>query len=171
MSCGSNFETSNCVCDTLLAIAEAQDRVSPNDDCPAKGCQRAIDELKHGQKFKEHQHNTVPVMLTLYTTGLPFIGFGAVREESKHGASSLIYSSIFRVDNVDPDTCCATLELLRKKHSWPYVTDVETPSVGASLFDLHNEELEGTGAYITVDLDLFGAVTCLFPVTIHHDCE
>lgn len=161
MSCGSDYETQNCVCDTLLAILEAQDRVAPEDG--ATGCDRAIKEMTCG--VSTSGYNAVPIILTLKYTGKPFVGIGAVRENVSPSTCSFIYSPIFRVDNVDPDTCCASLELL-KKSKMPHLVDGDVPSDGVALYDLCNEVLEGTDSYITVDLSIFGAVTCLSPTTI-----
>ncbi len=156
MSCGSDFETSNCICDTLLAIAEAQDLVNPEEETLGKGCERAINELTHGPKSGDSRYNTIPIMLTVFNTGKLFEGHGATQ---KGKFSHFVESKIFRIDNVDSDTCCATLELLKRK-------DKE-----GSHDDYCFDELEGTDAYITVDLTMFGAVTCLSPVKIYHDCK
>ena len=157
MGCGSDFETSNCICDTLLAIAEAQDLVNPEEESHAKGCERAINELSKGQIIEEFRYNTIPIMLTVFNTGKLFEGHGSTRV---NGNCYFVESKIFRIDNVDSDTCCATLELLRKKTKKDSHQD-----------DHCFDELEGTDVYITVDLEMFGAVSCLCPVAIHHDCK
>lgn len=165
MSCGSNFETSSCICDTLLAIAEAQDLVNPEEEILAKGCERAINELNNAQQFGGFRYNTIPILLTVFNTGELFVGHGATRKKKN---CCFVESKIFRIDNVDSDTCCATLELLRKVEAEEPIEDlIEDPIEEDLCFD----ELEGTDAYITVDLSMFGAVTCLCPVAIHHDCK
>jgi hypothetical protein len=170
MSCGSDFETSSCICDTLMAIAEAQDLIKPDEETLGKGCERAINELNNGKLFGGYKYNTIPIMLTVFNTGELFEGHGAVQ---KKGSCHFTESKIFRIDNVDSDTCCATLELLKKKDHYSkdhYSEDTDSDHHHHSE-DHYFEELEGTDAYITVDLTMFGAVSCLCPVAIHHDCK
>ena len=160
MSCGSEYETQNCITDTLLAIVEAQDRVEPGQE-GATGCNRAIQELIGG--ITTSGYNTIPIILQLKCTGLPFIGYGAVRENV--APSSLLYSAIFRVEDVDPENNCASLELLKSSSTIPYITDTQlTPS--QVLFELQNEVLTCTDAFITVDLKAFVSVSCLPPITL-----
>ena len=162
MSCGSEYETQNCITDTLLAIVEAQDRVEPCQE-GTTGCNRAIQELIGG--ITPSGYNTIPITLQLKSTGLPFIGYGAVRENLVPPTSAILYSAIFRVEDVDPENNCASLELLRSTTSIPYITDTEV-SPQAALFLLQNEILTFTDAYITVDLSAFASVSCLPPITL-----
>ncbi|OCA83477.1 hypothetical protein F7984_11000 [Pradoshia sp. D12] len=176
MSCGSEFETSSCICDTLLAIVEAQDLVKPDEETLGKGCERAINELNNGKLFGGYKYNTIPIMLTVFNTGKLFEGHGTTK---KKGKCYFVESKIFRIDNVDSDSCCATLELLKKKDHFPKGIDSDDHHYENHKDDYKDnhkedhyfEELEGTDAYITVDLKMFGAVTCLCPVAIHHDCK
>ena len=162
MSCGSEFETESFITDTLLAIVEAQDRVDSGVGGPV-GCNRAIQELIGG--INPSGFNTIPVILTLKSTGLPFMGYGAIRENVSPSTSAFIYSAVFRVEEVDPDTGAASLELLTRANVIPYLGDTAiTPN--AALFDLNNEVLTGTDSFINVDLSSILAVTCLPPTTI-----
>ena len=162
MSCGSEFETESVIIDTLLAIVEAQDRVDSGINGPV-GCSRAIQELIGG--INPSGFNTIPVILT-WKTGVPFVGYGALRENVTPSTSSIVYSAIFRVEEVDPDTGAASLELLTRTGVIPYIPDTPVINPNEALFELNNEVLAGTGAYINVDLNCVCAVTCLPPTTI-----
>ena len=163
MSCGSEYETQNCITDTLLAIVEAQDRVDHGHHEGATGCNRAIQELIGG--IKTSGYDTIPIILQLKCTGLPFIGFGAVRENVAPSTSSLLHSAVFRVEDVDPENNCASLELLKSSSTIPYITDSQ-PTSASVLFDMQNEVLTCTDAFITVDLSAFVSVSCLPPITL-----
>lgn len=168
MSCGSDFLTSNCVCDTLLAIVEAQDRVNPTNDC-AFGCSRAIQELVGG--VVSGNFNTIPVMLICKNTCAPFVGAGVRRGTGT--PPPIIYETIvgivFRVIDVDPETCCASLEILDIVNAAgnPVVspTNVQNPGAFLDALDAPNNRLRATGVCITVDLNCFCGVSCLFPHT------
>lgn len=186
MSCGhDNFNSSdNCVCSTLLAVAEAQDRVE--DDC-ISGCRQAIDELHGRTKIKGF--DTIPVLLTI--KGRPFFAVGAVRK--RNFQSDRLFdvekSFLFRVSEVDGDTCCATLELLETRGSHGYKNhssdDSDDSSSSSSRktafnsqanrsktddFEAFLDDLEDarkiirTGVCVTVDLKQFSSVSCLPPV-------
>ena len=77
MSCGSEYETQNCITDTLLAIVDAQDKVAPCKKEDETGCDRAINELKGGHKKSDF--NTIPIILQLKCSGKPFKGQSGVR--------------------------------------------------------------------------------------------
>ncbi|WP_455662933.1 CotY/CotZ family spore coat protein [Pradoshia sp.] len=162
MSCGSEYETQNCITDTLLAIVEAQDKVEPCKD-EETGCERAIKELKSGNT--KSLFNTIPIILQLKCSGKPFVGHSGVREKGS-SKFSIVCSSIFRVIDVDPENNCASLELLRSNSKMPYVTETDSTST-SSLCDMHNKGLTGTEAFITVDLSSFASVSCLPPVTLN----
>ncbi len=189
MSCGhDNFDSSdNCVCSTLLAVAEAQDRVE--DDC-ISGCRQAIDELNGRTKIKGF--DTIPVLLTI--KGRPFFAVGAVR--NRNYPSDRLFdvekSFLFRVSEVDGDTCCATLELLETRGSRGHknhsddsddssssssssssrksafnsqVNRSKTDDFEAFLDDLEDaKKIIRTGVCVTVDLKQFSSVSCLPPV-------
>ncbi|MGG5253249.1 CotY/CotZ family spore coat protein [Neobacillus sp. SM06] len=157
MSCGTEFYTSNCVCDTLLAIVEAQDRV---DNGCSTSCNRAIQELVGG--VTTGGTNTIPVILTCKDTCLPYIGFGALRVPLT-ATFTFPISTIFRVVEVDPETCCATLELLSLPTPLDATGALDLPAIFTALT---GATLVGTGACITVDLNCFCAVTCLPPIEI-----
>ncbi len=153
MSCGSDYETQNCITDTLLAIVEAQDKVEPCKE-EETGCDRAIQELKGGHKKSDY--NTIPIILQLKSTGKPFEGQSGVREKSHTSKFKIICSSIFRVVDVDPETNCATLELLSNHGK----------DDNKSLCNEDIKGLSGTDAFITVDLSFFVSVSCLPPVML-----
>ncbi len=175
MSCGHDDLTNDCVCSTLRSVAEAQERVE--DDCRS-GCQQAIDELKG--RLKNRGFDTIPVLLTCNCS--PFSAVGANRSNSGTRMFNLVRSFLFRVSEVDCDTGCATLELL--KPVWHYdrheSSSEETGGEESSgnhrecnkdtAFDEFLEHLDKakkivrTGICITVDLDKFTSVTCLPPI-------
>lgn len=152
MSSSKNNNSMNCVCDTLLAIVEAQDQVKTT--CP-NSCDAAIQELVGGQTTP---NNTIPVMLTTAGTNELFIGSGVRRNpENPHSGLEVVNAIVFKVKDVDPETCCATLELLQEGEE----RNVQ------DLLDLIEEmELDSTDICITVDLDCFCSVTCLPPTSL-----
>jgi len=158
MSCGSDYETQNCITDTLLAIVEAQDKVEPCKE-EETGCDRAIQELKGGHKKSDY--NTIPIILQLKCSGKPFEGQSGSSEKSHSSKISIVCSSIFRVVDVDPENLCASLELLEILS--------KPGSDSTSSFDLCDKtikELTSTDAFITVDLSSFASVSCLPPVML-----
>lgn len=154
MGCGCDFQTNNCVTDTLLAIADAQNRVSGADDC-ASGCNRAIDELI-GDLTPANNLNTVPVLLTCKGTCNLFVGSGARR--SNDGTLDIGVAVAFRVADVDPETSCATLELLQLQPAGT-TADELLESVGTG-------GVARTGVCITADLDNFSTVSCMPAVNL-----
>ncbi|WP_051348538.1 CotY/CotZ family spore coat protein [Peribacillus kribbensis] len=195
MSCGSNFETSNCVCETLLAIAEAQEQVNPDHHHPGSpstcttSCNRSIRELLggvsgHHGNGNVSPFNTIPVILTSKSTALPYLGLGFRRETSygSHHSNLVLFETIvFRVVDVCPDTCCATLELLTTECLIDIRDDLaDLDSLVAKIQTIAaaiDEPFLSTGICITVDLDCFCAVACLPATTViaadhvtkHHD--
>ncbi|CAM3664890.1 CotY/CotZ family spore coat protein [Mesobacillus zeae] len=167
MSCNSECFTNNCVCDTLLAIVEAQDKVDGPTGCTFS-CDNAINELVGG--VANGGFNTIPIILTCKNTCLPFVGVGGLIDPNPTPpVSGRVFefpvSPIFRVNDVDPETCCATLELLSTED--PIVVSPSfNPDPFEILNDLTGEVLEDTGSCITVDLNCFCAVTCLSPITV-----
>lgn len=149
MGCDSE-KMSNCVCDTLLSIVEAQDQVE--NDCQYS-CNTAIQELVEGTNSR---YNTIPVILTCKGDCEPFVGHG-VQRVSSGTTFDLLHSIVFRVNDVDPETCCATLELLQFG---------KDKNKGHLLKMIENTPLVATNVCITVDLNCFCAVTCLPPVTL-----
>jgi hypothetical protein len=170
MSCGSEFFTSNCVCDTLLAIVEAQDQVNPRNDCNF-GCNRAIQELVGGAV--NGGADTIPVILYCKSTCEPFQGTGVRRNpDFGQGAASLfevVCGCVFRVVDVDPETCCATLEILgvdrRPSGQDPDFDQCEDTGISCieNLDDANVAGLARSGVCITVDLNCFCGVACVFP--------
>ena len=159
MSCGSEYETQNCITDTLLAIVYAQDKVAPCKKEDETGCDRAINELKGGHTKSDY--NTIPIILQLKCSGKPFLGQSGVREKGHSSKISIVCSSIFRVVDVDSENHCASLELLD--------TQSKSGSDSTSSFDLCGDHIKGftsTGAFITVDLSSFASVSCLPPITL-----
>ncbi|ALC91834.1 hypothetical protein AM500_20115 [Bacillus sp. FJAT-18017] len=166
MSCGSEFFTSNCVCDTLLAIVKAQDKVNPireDDDCEF-GCERAIHELVEG--VQNNMNDTIPVILVCKSTCEPFKAVGVKRSGSNSHPFEVVTGCVFRVVDVDPDTCCATLEILKKVKSSggsgsKHEHDDDTFDCVKDLEKAH--KLKRTGVCITIDLNCFCGVSCVFP--------
>ena len=160
MGCGSEFYTSNCVCDTLLAIVEAQEKVSPAAAC-TNSCSTAIQELVNG--VVNGVADTIPVMLYCKGTCAPFVGQGLARDIVGGVLDTTpfepVCGCIFRVVDVDPETCCAVLEILT------FAGAECPPAVGTTCLtgiDLATELLT-TDVCITVDLNCFCGVTCIFP--------
>ncbi|MFS0782844.1 CotY/CotZ family spore coat protein [Bacillus sp. 1P06AnD] len=172
MSCGHDKFTNDCVCSTLVSVAEAQERVE--DDCRS-GCQQAIDELKGRVKIRGF--DTIPVLITCNCQ--PFAGVGALRCGTDDKMFNVIRSFLFRVSEVDEDTCCATLELLKPIVAYhDYESD---ESEDESRGDHHDQQyptafdeflaalndakkIVRTGICITLDLKAATSVTCLPPI-------
>ncbi|MCT2535672.1 CotY/CotZ family spore coat protein [Aquibacillus koreensis] len=143
MTCGSKYDSGNCVADILRDIADAQtDLVS---DCTTS-CEQSIADLL-GEASPADNFDTVPVILYCKGNCKPFKGYGARRPNL-----GFVFSSFyFRVKSVDEDNC-AVLELLREPG------DESNPH---DPVDQDTSDLEVTGVCITVDLDCFCHVTCL----------
>ena len=152
MSSSKNNNSVNCVCDTLLAIVEAQEQVEST--CP-NSCDAAIQELVGGASTP---NNTIPVMLTNAGNSDLFIGSGVRRNTANpHTGLEVINAIVFKVKDVDPETCCATLELLQEG---------ENRNVQELLDMIEDTDLDTTDVCITVDLDCFCSVTCLPPTSL-----
>jgi len=154
MSCESEVFTSNCVCDTLLAIVEAQEQVE--DSGCTYSCNQSIQELVGG--LNASAYNTIPVMLTCKGDCDIFVGTGVARSTAVPTGFDVGRAVVFRVADVDPETCCATLELLQFFN--PDVDDT------ALIANVETVGLQNTNVCITVDLNCFCAVTCLPATTI-----
>ncbi len=144
---------SDCVCDVVRAIADAQDNVVEME-CDVS-CARSIQDLV--APVSGNGLDTVPFIL-YDKKGKPFKGFGA---EISDGQFECFSSFIFRVNEVDDEDCCAVLELL--------VFDNDDEACGDPCEQLDNEQvedLERTGICITVDLNCFCAITCLPAVSV-----
>ncbi|RDU35595.1 hypothetical protein DRW41_17845 [Neobacillus piezotolerans] len=168
MSCGSEFFTSNCVCDTLLAIVEAQDKINPITDECEFGCSRAIQELVGG--VNTSGADTIPVILICKSTCSPFQAVGVRRDtHSHHTPFEVVCGCVFRVVDVDPETCCATLEILGIKKEggntdFTLCEDAKHNSGFGCVENLNNAKaLVRSGVCITVDLNCFCGVSCIFP--------
>lgn len=171
MSCGKGNHhtgaiTSNCVCDVVRAIAEAQNEVVENV-CDVS-CERSIESLL--DPAAANDLNTVPFIL--YGKDLqPFKGFGIDFRRNKNNNNEqkfeCIESFIFRVKTVDED-CCAVIELLAfgedDGKGGGNKNQEDTPCNQIDGQKL--EDLVGTGICITVDLSCFCAITCLPAVSL-----
>ncbi|WP_042349468.1 CotY/CotZ family spore coat protein [Bacillus massiliigorillae] len=175
MSCGHNEFSNDCVCSTLISVAEAQERIE--EDCRT-GCMQSIDELKG--RLKMRNFDTIPVLLSCNCN--PFSAAGAVRSHCGEKMFNVVRSFLFRVNFVDEDTCCATLELLKpvKFHRHHDESHEMSHNDSSSHHDnsdccetAYDEFLEAlncakkivrTGICVTVDLKAMTAATCLPPI-------
>jgi hypothetical protein len=163
---GDIFESDNCVCDVVRAIADAQNDVV--DDLCDVSCAKSINSLV--SPVSRNNLDTVPFIL--YTKDLkPFKAFGADIEISGgRPRFDCVESFIFRVNEVSDD-CCAVLELLTfdddqpdapgNQHGAAYDKDPCDQLDGEKV-----EDLNRTGICITVDLKCFCAITCLPAVSL-----
>lgn len=158
----------NCVCDILLDILEAQEKVDPANSHCTSGCSTSLQELCGGLNATS-PYTTIPVSLICKGTCEYFVG-RAIRRTGT-GPDVNVYESIaFRVVDVDPETCCATLELLQAVPVTQTTNDEKT-QVGLAnlLFFFLDQGAFGryvnTGICITVDLDCFCGVNCHPAVT------
>ncbi|MRG85623.1 CotY/CotZ family spore coat protein [Salinibacillus xinjiangensis] len=161
------FNSRDCVCDVVRAIADAQDDV--RDDLCDVSCGRSINNLL--APVSRNNLDTVPFIL--YGKDLkPFRAFGADIEGMGNDAEfDCTESFIFRVNEVDDDECCAVLELLTFDRRQP---DGPGNQQGARRDDDPCEQIDGeevndlrrTGICITVDLECFCAITCLPAVSV-----
>ncbi|WP_157950899.1 CotY/CotZ family spore coat protein [Peribacillus acanthi] len=179
MGCGHHKFSNDCVCDTLAAIADAQDRVDDrNDDSCRTSCNMAIEELVNPARTRRNPFDTIPVLLTCGCE--PFQGIGVRRDRGGCGIFDVEKSFLFRVSEVDEDSCCATLELLEldpcytgsdengtealRGGGWAIPVDIIT-DFDKFLWKLKNtDRVLRTGICITVDLKNFTSVSCLPPV-------
>ncbi|WP_050614348.1 CotY/CotZ family spore coat protein [Bacillus testis] len=170
MSCGHDKFTNDCVCSTLLSVAEAQEKVE--DECRT-GCQQAIDELNGRVKIRGF--DTIPVLITCNCQ--PFSGVGALRSGYGEKMFNVIRSFLFRVNEVDENTCCATLELLkpvvgyhddyeREDSADHEYEDQYYPTAFDEFLAALNDskKIVRTGICITLDLKAATSVTCLPPI-------
>lgn len=153
--------TDSCVCDILLDIVEKQDKVSPAS-C-ASGCRTALHELC-GQ-VQGAMYTTIPVSLICRSTCDYFIGMGVRRAPDTPTTRVAWESVVFRVIDVDPETCCATLELLQAYSVTNPVPDGQTKAQYLFSQITSDADYIHTGICITVDLDCFCGVECHPPVT------
>lgn len=184
MSCGNDKHSDDCVCSTLLAIAEAQEKIEEDSHT---GCKRSIEELKG--RIKPKGFDTIPVLLTI--DGHPFSAVGAVRTtKPDHRLFNIFKSFLFRVNTVNRSTCCATLELLKPANSHPHYQDSSSSSSSSQKFEEssssssskhdypmyfefnnflslldRSDKIVRTGVYVTVDLKDFTSVSC-FPAVL-----
>ncbi|MFY4776542.1 CotY/CotZ family spore coat protein [Metabacillus sp. RGM 3146] len=166
MSCGSDFQTGSCVCDTLAAIADAQQ--DNTQDC-ISSCSESVRELMGGTA--PTNFNTVPVQLICNSTnpltataaqmggfcGTVFIAQGYRRNPATPNTLIGATASFFRVSSVDPDTCCAVLELL-------CVTGLSfgpNPANLEACTGVNTPVYTRTGICITIDTRCFCGVSCL----------
>ncbi|WP_458414285.1 CotY/CotZ family spore coat protein [Schinkia sp. CFF1] len=173
MSCGKGNQrpgmTSNCVCDVVRAIAEAQNEVIENV-CDVS-CERSIESLL--DPAAANDLNTVPFIL--YGQDLmPFKGFGIDFLRNKNNQNNVqfecIESFIFRVKTVDED-CCAVIELLAfgQNQGGGGGNNNKNNQDENPCNQINGQKLEdlvGTGICITVDLSCFCAITCLPAVSL-----
>lgn len=159
--------TNNCVCDILLDIVEEQEKVSPTSGC-LSSCDVSLRELR-GKGLSPTKYTTIPVSLICSSTCDYFIGMGVRRSLATGAAPTAreqFESVVFNVVDVDPETCCATLELLQ-----PHDVSVPSPDPNLTkaqyLLGLLDDETSyrHTGICITVNLDCFCGVVCHPPVT------
>ncbi len=176
MSCGKgnhhHGDTSNCVCDVVRAIADAQNEVVENV-CDVS-CERSIESLL--DPAAANDLNTVPFIL--YGNDLnPFKAFGIDFKRNKNNMNNpqfeCVESFVFRVKTVDED-CCAVIELLA------FGADGNQGGGGGGGGNKNKdgdnpcdqvdgqklEDLVATGICITVDLSCFCAITCLPAVSL-----
>jgi spore coat protein Z len=151
-----------------MEIADAQQDVSP--DCVAS-CSGSIRELLGG--LAPSNFNTVPFQLICNSAneavpgacGTVFVGQGFRRAPGSTDPTSLQYatSTFFRVSSVDPETCCAVIELLCN----PEVGPTPAPALDPVPVDpnvcpiAQTAAFTRTGICITVDLNCFCGVVCL----------
>lgn len=150
MTCGSKFDSGNCVADILREIADAQTDIVENG-C-VTSCEQSISDLLGDNTLPAaNQLDTVPVLLYCKGDCKPFKGFGAPTKGI--GKVGDVFSSFFfRVKSVDEDNC-AVLELLAEED--------DQDDCPKDPCDQDVEDLAVTGVCITVDLDCFCHITCL----------
>jgi hypothetical protein len=155
-----HFNGSQCVCDVVRAIADAQEDVI-DIQCDVS-CDKSIRNLLG--PVRENDLDTVPFILYCEGTCEPFKAFGADIQTDGEPRFDCISSFIFRVSEVDED-CCARLELLTFDGDPQFDGDQEGAEKDRDPCDQLNgkrvRDLEATGVCITVDLNDFNAITCL----------
>lgn len=147
----------DCVCQQLLDIVAAQNEVV-NGEC-ITSCNRSIQQLVGGAGSL---NNTIPLILTCQGTCAPFFGVG-LGQVAGFGLGTG-YSFYFRVNEVDPETCCATFLLLATNAAGELEPlGTPNPTIGDQPF---TGDFSSTGVCLTFDLDCFCSVTCLDPVLV-----
>ena len=145
MTCGSKFDSGNCVADILREIADAQSDLL--SDCTTS-CEQSIADLLGDTAPTANNLDTVPVILYCKGDCKPFKGYGVPLED----LGAAFASFYFRVKQVNDDNC-AVLELLREEN--------DPKDDPRSPVEQRTSDLEVTGVCITVDLDCFCHITCL----------
>ncbi len=154
----------DCVCDTVKAIAAAQDEVM--DDCCDLNCDRAIKELL--DPTGDNNLDSVPFVLYCKGDCKPFKGYGTKIETNEEAHFDCFSSFIFRVKEVD-DNCCARLELLRVNEEPSGSEDgckKRDKDPCKQLDGVRVSDLTRTHVCITVDLNDFNGITCLPAVNL-----
>ncbi|WP_409304680.1 CotY/CotZ family spore coat protein [Peribacillus sp. SCS-155] len=154
----------NSICQVLLDIVAAQEQIL-SERSVTRGHSKAIQELT-GDSYTP-PYNTIPIILTYGSTGLPFAAIGAGRsgKDPSSQGSAFLPSAVFRVLDVDAQNSSALLEpLFSKDEGIPSLEYLE--KIPALLNKLQHTQLAGNGCSLTVDLECFSAVTCLAPQNV-----
>lgn len=132
-----------CVCQSILRINKIQDRAK-KEKCED---QRILCQVP--------SNDTVPIIL-FKSDNHPFQAFGNVGDVlyDKYGCFSTLF---YRIEKVDPHTCCATLSLLRPLDEYGCLTDLICTTF----------RLDKTDIYIDVDLHCFCALQCINPSLVN----
>lgn len=154
MGCGRTDHSTNCVCNVLKEISQAQRNVVETE-CDVS-CKKSIKDLL-GETEVVNSLDTVPVILYCKGSCKPFKGFGA----HPRNIGNVVSSFYFRVKKVNKD-CCATLELLFDPSDVVSTSDHKKKARNPKdPMDQKTKNLRRTGICITVDLHCFCHVTCL----------
>ncbi|MBM6618230.1 CotY/CotZ family spore coat protein [Bacillus suaedaesalsae] len=126
----------NCVCSALLELKSQQDQLG---GCPTSCFSSLLAKLI--------KVDTLPFMLFTESNGpLELVGF-----ERKSNGISHFKTSFFRIEDIDEETCCAKISLLRPLDFQGCIVD--------SICDV--ARLERTRICTEIDVNCFCAVQCL----------
>ncbi|WP_138415999.1 CotY/CotZ family spore coat protein [Aquibacillus sediminis] len=160
---------SDCVCEVVRDIVDAQDAVVNNHRCTTS-CKKSINQLLSPQA-DDMVNTTIPFILYCKDCH-PFIGSGVFQGELGGSGNTFlgcVETPIFRaVKFVDGSDCCVKLELLlpvTQGGSTPGPTDSGVSDVCRFFPGRSIRDLQSTGICLTVDLNCFCGITCLDPIT------
>lgn len=157
----------HCVCKTVKRINEAQKKAAYRKKIRCIGCEQSINDLLHPKKKTVSDKTTIPFIL-YNQKGKPFIAKSVDKSPIECHPDTTYYKVVktpfLKVRHIDPDSCCAHVELLRPVNA----NKLPVANCAKDFEDFFNEKtpfktihLQETGICLTLDLTCFCGILCL----------
>lgn len=127
----------SCICSVVEHMKKEQDKLA--------GCATSCFSSLEKKLLKA---DTIPFMLFSCE---PFTAYGLSTDECDQEGIRCFTTKFFRIEEIKPDSCCATISLLRPLDCHGFTTE--------DFCETHS--LEKTNICLEVDLSCFCAVSCL----------